>query len=98
MKDAPSCWPRAACRPIRIAGASARWIRRIFRNRSGTCSQALVRESAGTWASGGAPVTDWHFFNVAADEELYAPVLQFARNETVFPSAFNALEDLFFIA
>jgi hypothetical protein len=55
---------------------------------------ALERESAETSAAGGEPITDWQFFRVATDEELYAPVLQFAPGETIFPSAFDTLEQL----
>jgi hypothetical protein len=53
---------------------------------------ALIRESADTWAADGEPVTDWRFFRTAPDEELYAPVLEFAKLETVFPSEFGMLE------
>jgi hypothetical protein len=55
---------------------------------------ALVREAADTSAATEGPITDWHFFRVVADEHLYAPVLQFARQETVFPSAFETLDAL----
>lgn len=55
---------------------------------------ALLRETAETSAASSEPITDWRFFRVAPDEELYAPVLQFARQETVFPSAFEMVEEL----
>ncbi len=56
-------------------------------------TDALIRESAETVAAVGQPIWDWRFFRVAVDEELYAPVLEFARLETVFPDRFEALEE-----
>ncbi|HEY5616364.1 MAG TPA: hypothetical protein VIK60_00380 [Vicinamibacterales bacterium] len=56
--------------------------------------KSLMAESAGTQASPGEPIADWTFFGVAPDEELYAPVLQFARQETVFPSRFEIVAEL----
>ena len=55
---------------------------------------ALIRESAHTAIAAGQPITDWQFFRVLPDEELYAPVLQFAPSETVFPGAFDVLAEL----
>jgi hypothetical protein len=55
---------------------------------------SLIQESAGTSSAAGQPITEWQFFRVSADEALYAPVLQFAPSETVFPSAFDALPEL----
>lgn len=54
--------------------------------------RSLVKESADTAAAQGAPLADWTFFRVSVDKALYAPVLELARLETVFPSAFDALE------
>jgi hypothetical protein len=51
-------------------------------------------ESVSSAASPGEPIADWRFFRVATDEDLYAPVLEFARRETVFPSAFDMLAGL----
>ncbi len=55
---------------------------------------SLLRESALTTAAGGHQVTDWRFFRVVADAELYAPVLELARLETVFPAPFRTVQDL----
>jgi hypothetical protein len=55
---------------------------------------ALVQESARTWAAPGGPIAEWTFFRVAVDADLYAPVLELARLETVFPAKFDTLERL----
>jgi hypothetical protein len=53
---------------------------------------SLVKEASETSASDGEAVADWRFYRVAPDEELYAPVLQFARWESVFPGRFDTTE------
>ena len=55
---------------------------------------SLGRESAAADGLNGPRDSEWEFFRVTPDPELYAPVLEFARGETVFPSAFDALERL----
>ena len=53
---------------------------------------ALLREARATSAAAGEAITDWLFFRVTPDEELYAPVLQFVRREAAYPAAFETLE------
>ena len=57
-------------------------------------ADALSTEAAQTSAASHERVTGWQFFRVTPDEALYAPILQFARRETVFPAAFETLEEL----
>ncbi len=56
-----------------------------------TYVDALMREGSETWAADGEAVTDWRFFRAAPDADLYAPVLEFTRSETVFPAPFETL-------
>lgn len=53
---------------------------------------SLAAEASDTAAAAGEAIVDWQFFRVAADAELYAPVLHFARWESVFPDRFDTLE------
>ncbi len=57
-------------------------------------ANTLVRESADTWAAAGHPVTNWRFFRVVAEEDLYAPVLELAALESVFPAPFEAFDGM----
>jgi hypothetical protein len=57
-------------------------------------AEALVKESAQTWAAEEQPLTEWQFFHMSVDPSLYAPVLELSRLETVFPSSFETLEQL----
>jgi len=60
----------------------------------GRLLSSLRREAATADGLDGTLVTDWALFRVAPDPELYVPVLEFARDETVFPAAFDTLEHL----
>jgi hypothetical protein len=55
---------------------------------------ALVRESTSALPAAAGPVSGWQAFRVTPDEALYAPVLEYARRETVFPSGFDLLEQM----
>jgi hypothetical protein len=53
-----------------------------------------LRREAETANVAGRTISDWEFFRVTPDPELYVPVLQVVRNEEVFPSPFETLERL----
>lgn len=76
---------RASLKLHRLSMPEARLAREI---------RTLVDESAATAAAQGEPQTDWTFFHVSVETELYAPVLELSRLETVFPGSFETLEEL----
>ena len=56
--------------------------------------RTLVQESAETWAAQGKALDNWTFFHVTVEKELYAPVRELSRLETVFPARFETLDEL----
>jgi hypothetical protein len=67
---------------------------RVSEKRIAAYVNTLLDESARTAAAAGRRVARWQFFHVAPDPDLYAPVLELAPLETVFPSTFDTLEKI----
>jgi hypothetical protein len=90
--------PSATTALARTESSLLRCLERLGRSVGGAqiarALRALVEESAMTWAADGARLDEWRFFPVAVDAELYAPVLELSVLETVFPTAFETLEQL----